>query len=550
MNRTYRNNPPQASKSSRSEAQLEQERKRKEYRQEILRKHGATSAATVPSSKRQKTGSGGTAGADKPLTSSAFQDLFAQRAQGFQIDFRFRNAPPRPPVGPCFVGHSLATVLLEHSRTYKPQNAVEIHHTWKLHSEPDIGVPLAPSAMNLKSYDKVNESVVLTDNAALHPDDAALLDWTGSLGDTAAENWKRRQEKARAAARLAASGRAPPPKIGGVTFSPQQPQQQSQQPGKKKAFSRVLKEEHQTWMKKTTYLSNDYSRKVHDFKSLAQTKSELAVDLEAKQKEMTQRRSVQAIASSFGVHQKNPPVHPTNPALKPLKIMPVLPYVANWGRAFTHVVVDKAPINIPEQHTVQDLKAAFLTNVEKRQASSKMTCQMIVPSVQQDNGGNNDENVIAASLYDPIQAYDLDVIPLKDEDSPHVNFCFWLEEKQDDGGGVARYVPVASRVQLSTGRPVLRAVPRKVERRPVSEVERKAMEVRMADVDKDMAEKYNLKQQPRGAKRPMTFENNEPAVNKRKNDSDEDGAGDFGYDDSSSDEEVFGIGAKTIVAES
>ena len=34
---------------------------------------------------------------------------------------------------------------------------------------------------------------------------------------------------------------------------------------KKKAFSRVLKEGMQTWMKKTTYLSNDYSRKVHDF---------------------------------------------------------------------------------------------------------------------------------------------------------------------------------------------------------------------------------------------------------------------------------------------
>ena len=464
------------------------------------------------------------------MASSAFQDLFTQRAQGFQIDFRFRNAPPRPPVGPCFVGHSLATVLLEHSRTYKPQNAVEINHTWKLHSEPDIGVPLAPSAMNLKSYDKVDES--MTDDAAtptLHPDDAALLDWTGNLGDTAAENWKRRQEKARAAARLAASGRSPAPPIAAATFA-QQPQST-----KKKAFSRVLKEDHQTWMKKTTYLSNDYSRKVHDFKSLAQTKSEVVADLEAKQKEMKQRRSVQAIAASFAVHNNKPPVHPTNKALQPVKIMPVLPYVANWGCAFTHVVVDKAPTNIPAQYSVQHMKSAFLTNVERRQASAKMTCQMIVPATEPDSDGTQ-----SISRYDPIQSYDLDVIPLKDEEAPHVNFCFWIEEDV-----VARYVPVASRVQLSTGRPVPRAVSRTVERRPLTEAEREAMEVRMAEVDKEMAEKHHVENEPRPTAR---FAHSAPVADKENGD--EDGEDDFGDDDSSSDEEVFGRAARTIVAES
>ena len=68
--------------------------------------------STSQSGKKQKV-------AVAPITpastsnSSAFQELFAQRARGFQIDFRFRNAPPRPPVGPCFVGNSLDTVLLE-----------------------------------------------------------------------------------------------------------------------------------------------------------------------------------------------------------------------------------------------------------------------------------------------------------------------------------------------------------------------------------------------------------------------------------------------------
>ena len=483
-----------------------------------MRKHGAAAAGGGDGSKRQKAG-------DKPLTSSAFQELFTQRAQGFQIDFRFRNAPPRPPVGPCFVGNSLDAVLLEQSRVYKPQNAVEMNHTWKLHSEPDIGVPLAPSAMNLKSYEKPDDALEDEDRMArLHPDDRALLDWKGSLGDTAADNLKRRQETARAAARLTASGRSPPPKIAPATN-----QVATTTKPKKKAFSRVLDEEHQTWMKKTTYLSNDYSRKVHDFKSLAQTKSEVAVDLETKQTEMSQRRSVKAITESF--QQTKPLQHPTNKQLKPKKVIHVLPDVSNWGRAFTHVVVDKAPTNLPGDHTVKDLDSAFVSNVEKRQANARMTCNMLVPSTKEDG------------QYDPIQAYDLDVVPLKDEDMPHMNFCFWVDHEK----GVANYVPVASRVQLATGRPARNVASRSVERRPVTDKEQEEMEERMAEIDQDMAEKHHVTRE----RRRVVFEEPTTATGAAdKKDGDDDGEDDFGDDDSSSDEEVFGGGTKTIVAES
>jgi hypothetical protein len=413
-------------------------------------------------------------------------------------------------------------VLAEQARQYKPHNAVEANHTWRLHSEPDIGVPLAPSAMDLKSYKKPAEDVTVE----LHPDDEALLNWTGSMGDTAADQLKRRREQARAAARLAASGQSPPPKkvIDSV-------QQHAQPAAKKKAFSRVLKEDMQTWMKKTTYLSNDYSRKVHDFKSLAQTKSEVAADLQAKQDEMAIRRTVKAIRESF---VEKPLQHPTNKALKPKKIMQVLPNIDNWGRAFTHVVIDKAPMNLPEGHTVEDLTKAFITNVEKRQANARMTCKMLVPAT---TDGNN--------LYDPIQSYDLDVVPLKEEDAPHINFCLWVDKDK----GVATYIPVASRVQLSTGRPVKNFVPCPVERRPMTDAERDEMEERVAEMDQDLAEKHhiNKKNTHTSASAPATATMSKPAAVEK----DDDGEDDFGEDDSSdSDEEVFGGGSKTIVAES
>lgn len=476
-----------------------------------MRKHGAATGGD--NSKRAKSG-------EPEPTSSAFQEIFTQRAQGFQVEFRFRNAPPRPPVGPCFVGNSLDAVLADHSRQYKPLNAVEVNHTWKLHSEPDIGVPLAPSAMDLKSYVRPDENAVVK----LHPDDEALLNWTGSMGDTAAEDFKRRQEKARAAARLAVSGRS------SAEAATAEPMLVKATKAKNKAFSRVLKEDMQTWMKKTTYLSNDYSRKVHDFKSLAQTKSELATDLQGKQVDMSIRRSVKASTESF--HTTKPLENPMSKQLKAVRVMQVLPDTSNWGRAFTHLVIDKAPSNLPEGHNVDDLNQALVTNVEKRQANERMTCNVIVPSKATFPTEKKD-------VYRPIQSYDLDVIPLKDEDMPHMNFSIWFDKDK----GAAFYIPVASRVQLSTGRPSKAVTAHALERRPVTDKELSDMEQRMAEIDEDMAEKYHMKKDRAFLhSKPTALTANE---DNQEGNEDDDGGDDFGDDDEDSDEEeIFGLGGK------
>lgn len=296
-----------AAKISKTAEQVERDRKRAEYRQKILEKHGHAH-------KKAKTGGAAPSGGPAtPTTQSAFEALFTQRAQGFQIDFRFRNALPRPPVGPCFMGDTLHEVLLHQCRQYKPLNAVEANYVWKLHCEADLGVPLAPSAMDINSY------VIKADTDetnALHPDDEALLNWTGSLGDTAADNRQKRQEQAmRKAQQWLQSSPTPNASASGAAAA--------RKLKDKKAFSRVLHEDLQTWMKKTTYLSNNYNRRVHDFKSLAQTKQELAADLQTKQTEMAQRRSLQAIENSFRLLDSSVQ-HPTKKHLKPKKDLPRL----------------------------------------------------------------------------------------------------------------------------------------------------------------------------------------------------------------------------------
>ena len=522
----------QASKTSQSEAQKEKDRKRKEYRQKILQQHGQSTSSAPgkePPNKKMKRAAAAAASSSKQPslpTSSAFQEAFAQRAQGFQIDFRFRNAPPRPPVGPCFVGDTLSKVLLQQSRTYKPFNAVEAQHVWKLHNEADLGVPLAPSAMDLAAYsneglspeDENNNKNRNDNRSKLHPDDLALLDWQGSMGDTAADQRQARQVAARAAARQ--------------WLQSGDDKQQFSKQQQKKAFSRVLKEDMQTWMKKTTYLSNDYSRKVHDFKSLAQTKQELAADLQAKQEEMAQRRTLRTIEASFDVFGDNASTtlqHPTKKNLKPKSVLPVLPHVSNWGRAFTHVVIDKPPLISDPSYKMTDLhKGAWVANVEKRGQNARMSCQIVAPY-------KNDEDIKEAVI--PIQTFDLDVVPLKEEDAPHSNFCVWVDEER----GLAMYLPISSRIQLSTGRPVRSGAYQALERRPMTLTEQREMEERMAEIDREMAEKHLVSNEPTIAAAATTTTTSKVSSNEEKttnnNGENDDGEGDFGDDDSSSEDD-------------
>ena len=321
--------------------------------------------------------------------------------------------------------------------------------------------------MNINCYKSPPKEADVS-SSQLHPDDQALLDWKGSMGDTAAEQLKQRQDRARAADRLTLAGGDAKKLLlrdYNTTAGPSTKE--------KKAFSRVLDETMQSWMKKTTYLVNDYSRKVHDFKSLAQTKQDIVQDLATKQKEIAKRRSALAISASFANDNYDPSKlqHPTKSNLKAVSVMSVFPDFDHWGYAYTHTVMDKAPkrpsSSDDEEDVANKLGRALVANVEKRQANARMTCQVLVPDEEDD-----DE-------YVPLTRYDLDVVPLKDEDGPHVNFCLWANPT----AGTATYLPLSSRVQLSTGRPVVDGANRRVARRERDAEDVEEMDERLAEIN-------------------------------------------------------------------
>ena len=68
--------------------------------------------------------------------------------------------------------------------------------------------------------------------------------------------------------------------------------------------------------------------------------------------------------------------------------------------------VEEASLEKPLDH-------AFVAHLKKQQANAGMICQLLVP--KEDEEGDNDK-------YRPMQQYDLDVVPLNEEDGPHVHF--------------------------------------------------------------------------------------------------------------------------------
>ena len=87
-----------------------------------------------------------------------------------------------------------------------------------------------------------------------------------------------------------------------------------------------------------------------------------------------------------------------------------------------------------------------MANVTKLPSSNKMSCDLLVPK------NVNSYKTSEPTHFDIAQIYDLDVVPLKEEDGPHVHFALFVDHKQQQ----VTYHPITSRVQLSTGRPVPR----------------------------------------------------------------------------------------------
>jgi len=463
-----------AAKDKKSESAREKERKRREHAQKVLAKHGGISTKSSSSSSKLMKTPEKDYTSDKPT--SAFQALFEKRAEGFLVDFKFRNAPPRPPVGPCFIGPGFEGEMKRSWTRYRSTSSIELNHKIELFDEKDIGTGVLASALDLDGcYPK--SKIAMDTGVMLDPADEALLNWKGSFGDTGAEELQKRRDRAKALANAGDDAMAETPsKLSKI-----------ERAKKKKEGSRVLSEKNQRWMKKTTYLTNDQSRSVHHFKSQAEIKQSAKETVDNQMMAIKKMTGEEAVEKSFeavneGVRSQQ---HPSKRGVTVVFDAPFLPDAASWGHSYSNVVIDSLPKGV-KPPTQEQLSHAMIADVErKEQQNQRMMCHLLVPADDRDSENLDGEN---ASPYDVTQQYDLDVIPLNDDedDSPDINFFFFFDEENQ----VVTYHPVQSRVQLSTGRlPREDVAPMDILREEMSPEDIYEYQSRAAEVDDELAEK-------------------------------------------------------------
>ena len=341
--------------------------------------------------------------------------------------------------------------------------------------------------------------------------------------------------------------------------------------------SRILDEKTPNFMKKTTYLTND-ATSVHRFTSLASTQEKRAREVDKalaetavryKREDVIERGFVEAnswdvmmVNSNDGggveveegeKRKKKRRVHPSKKGVYPVWDLPLLPDVPTWGHTYAHVVLDHPPKSVgtapasggggggtsatPSKNknlvTARQLQKAIVADVSKQTQNSRMACTVWVPDTddsdsasstkngkenEKKEGEENEETTKnvkktggdKGETYQAVQRYDLDVLPLRDPSGPQVHYVWMVDPSKKYVG----YHPVGSRVQLSTGRPIIQAGGNNnktqrhgggggedeklvtnesiIFRRAIEVDERKEMEKRMAEVDVDMAEKYGL----------------------------------------------------------
>ncbi|ELR15207.1 uncharacterized protein ACA1_218610 [Acanthamoeba castellanii str. Neff] len=244
---------------------------------------------------------------------------------------KFSNTLPPIPFDPKLLTNPFDSMRFVRYRT----TSLETSHQHTLHAEPDLGIPI----------DLIDPSTYkATPGAALPPEDAVLIQ----------------------------VGAAETPEVK-----------------KKKANVREKPSTSVSWLRRHTEYISDYeqsTKKVSRADSIEARVGHATLKRAEKDKrKRTREEVVDAIDQGFEA-AKEIPVHPTDPSLKPLEILPVFPDHDLWANSYTLVTFDADPGRPRAQK--QALLKGFSTEAEAEVGLAK---QSFVAYLVPKNDGNDDE---------------------------------------------------------------------------------------------------------------------------------------------------------------
>jgi len=157
------------------------------------------------------------------------------------------------------------------------------------------------------------------------------------------------------------------------------------------------------WLQKTKYMTGDAD--LPKFKSdNIESTTGWGKRHDAKEKEMKREDQLKAIQGTFEQMQ-HPPVHPTNPALKPVEVLPVLPNFDSWASTYSQVLFDTDPVSSVSHDTLteqerKELKSEAIIKGFAAEGSRSFIAYMVPKKRKRDasqDGSSENNNSNASS---------------------------------------------------------------------------------------------------------------------------------------------------------
>jgi len=206
-----------------------------------------------------------------------------------------------------------------------------------------------------------------------------------------------------------------------------------------------------TWLRKTEYMTAEYDRLYGGAREVEKQTvgKQTAKDLEESgDSEFNPELLRQAIEDSFEKAKKRP-IHPTNPSLKAVQILPVFPDFELWGNSYQHVIFDGDPCPAPPKpsdpqyaHKKEEQEKIMNNAIIKAfEAGEKFVTYLAPKKVETDENGTkkrklNDDDVME---YQWVREYFYD---FKKEHKDRSNYFFVMTDK------VVTYNVIGAKVML------------------------------------------------------------------------------------------------------
>jgi hypothetical protein len=290
-----------------------------------------------------------------PTKEQKEQPNLLKKESEFISKLQFRNTLPDIPFDP-----KLLILPFDNSRyvRYNP-TSLEKHHKHVLFNEPDLGIPI--NVIDPDIY-KVPVS-----NLSMAPEDTAIINAEVAVPATKGKLKGKGAPRSRLEVRPAVS-----------------------------------------WLRKTEYLSNEED--LPRFKGKGIEARPGLHKLKADQLE-TLDVQVKAVEEAFD-QVKRPPVHPINPTLIPIEVLPVFPDFTLWPTPYTEVLFDSDPLFVLENlDSINPEHQDFMRNraIIRGIPNAKNLVAFITPSNDSRKRKRLDDGTGDSEEYQQIRALHFDV---------------------------------------------------------------------------------------------------------------------------------------------